>query len=148
MKERAEKSAITSLLDKNDVVLTHIEDILEEVSDFYATLYSDKVSVSDRNASMPYLCHNVSAQLSSEEKMFCDQSLTVDELGAALKILSNGKAPGIDGLPTEFFKMFWDDLKDVFLDVLNESFHKGVLPESMRMSVIALIYKRNRAGCS
>jgi hypothetical protein len=41
MKQRAEKSAVTSLLDKNDVVLTHIEDILEEVSDFYATLYSN-----------------------------------------------------------------------------------------------------------
>jgi exonuclease III len=84
MKQRAEKSAVTSLLDKNDVVLTHIEDILEKVSDFYATLYSNKVSVTDRNASLPYLCHNVSAYLSSEEKLLCDQSLTVDELGAAL----------------------------------------------------------------
>jgi hypothetical protein len=88
------------------------------------------------------LRHNASAQLSSKEKMFCDKSLTVDELGAALKLLSNGKAPGIDGLPTEFFKMFWDDLKDVFLNVLNESYHKGMLPDSMRMSIIALIYKK------
>jgi hypothetical protein len=88
MKQRAEKSDVTSLLDKNDVVLTHIEDILEEVSDFHATLYSNKVSDSNRNASLPYLRHNISAQLSSEEKMFCDKSLTVDELGAALKLLS------------------------------------------------------------
>jgi hypothetical protein len=47
VKKRAEKSALTSLIvDRNGdkVTLSTIEEILEEASDFYATLYSDKLT--------------------------------------------------------------------------------------------------------
>ena len=38
----------------------------------------------------------------------------IDELHAALKGLQIGKAPGSDGLSTEFYLCFWDDLGDCF----------------------------------
>jgi hypothetical protein len=57
-------------------------------------------------------------------------------------MLANNKAPGIDGLPTEIFKMFWNELKDSFLEVPKECFKKGSLPNSMKMSIITLIYKK------
>jgi hypothetical protein len=39
--------------------------------------------------------------------------------------------------------MFWNNLKNDFLQVLLESFQTGCLPYSMRMSIIALIFKKN-----
>ena len=33
------------------------------------------------------------------------------ELGADLKKMKNNKSPGIDGLSSEFFKVFWGKLK-------------------------------------
>ncbi|KAI3365342.1 hypothetical protein L3Q82_010130 [Scortum barcoo] len=34
-------------------------------------------------------------------------NLTLDELHVALMSLANGKAPGIDGIPVDFYKAFW-----------------------------------------
>lgn len=33
--------------------------------------------------------------------------LTMEELHVALVSLANGKAPGIDGIPVDFYKTFW-----------------------------------------
>ena len=40
--------------------------------------------------------------------------LTLKELTTALRGMSNNRAPGTDGFPTEFFKVFWNDLKHLF----------------------------------
>jgi hypothetical protein len=109
VKQRAEKSAITSLTCKRDgqeVSLTNIEDILEEASSFYSTIYSKKLSKKEANAGKKYLDKNVNSKLGKAARTFCDKPLSVDELGSALKKLPGGKTPGIDGLPSEFFKMF------------------------------------------
>jgi hypothetical protein len=119
MKQGAEKFAITSLKVKKDGsdiehTLTYIEEILEEAASFYSTLYSSKVSDTNRKAASRYLKANVAVALTKVQKDFCDNCISVEELGKALKKLPNWKAPGIDGLPTEFFERFWEDLKDDF----------------------------------
>jgi hypothetical protein len=82
-------------------------------------------------------------KLSEEERRFRDQELIpVDELGRALKRLPSGKAPGIDGLPAESFKRDWHDLKFDFASVLSHSFQSGTLPDTMKLSVITLIFKK------
>jgi hypothetical protein len=145
VKHRGEKSAMSSLTVKRDgkeIKLTHIEDILQEALSFYANLYSCKLSNAQRMSGLSYLDQTVSTRVTDEHKHLCDQPISVEELGKALKLLSNSKAPGIDGLPVEFFKMFWNELKQDFLQVINESFVKGFLPDTMRLSIITLIYKK------
>ncbi len=53
-----------------------------------------------------------------------------------------GKSPGIDGLPVEFFKVFWSVLGEDLLEVLNDSFVKGLLPLSCRRAVLTLLPKK------
>jgi hypothetical protein len=139
-------STITSLsCSRNgvDVSLTEIEDILEEASSFYAFLYSDKLTDVQKKEASPYLKKNVSRTLSEAQMAFCGHSISIEELGRALKKLPSGKAPGIDGLPAEFFKRYWYDLKSDFQSVLECSFKSGVLPDSMKLSVITLIFKKD-----
>ena len=50
---------------------------------------------------------------------------------------------GSDGLPPEFYLAFYDDLKDPFLNVLNECFRSGTLTDSQRESHLRLIYKKD-----
>lgn len=51
--------------------------------------------------------------------------------------------PGLDGLPTEFYLAFWDDLGDLLVLILNERFHLGVSTDSQRESLLHLLYKKD-----
>ncbi len=46
---------------------------------------------------------------------FCDGSLEEKECLAALKEMSHNKTPGCDGIPAEFFTVFWSDIKHYML---------------------------------
>ncbi|KAL7824332.1 hypothetical protein AOLI_G00329740 [Acnodon oligacanthus] len=56
--------------------------------------------------------------------------------------MEGGTAPGIDGLPVEFYKAFWAELGADWLAVLNEALVEGSLPLSCRRAVISLLPKK------
>ena len=41
--------------------------------------------------------------------------------------MASKKTPGSDGLPCEFYKVFWNDLAKILLNALNFSFETGAL---------------------
>ncbi len=51
--------------------------------------------------------------LTLEQKEYCDQEIIESEILKSLKILKNGKNPGTDGLPPDFYKFFWINIKYV-----------------------------------
>ena len=55
-----------------------------------------------------------------------------------------GRSPGTDGLPAEFYKVFWNDVSTFLLASLNSSFSKAYLSISQRRGLITLIPKKNR----
>ena len=57
--------------------------------------------------------------------------------------MESGKSPGTDGIPAEFYKVFWDDLSPFLLDALNSSFTQGHLSISQRRGLITLIPKKD-----
>ena len=63
--------------------------------------------------------------LTASKSESCEGEFTKEELFTALGGLQTGKAPGSDGLPTEFYKGFWGDLGNVLVTVLNENFRLG-----------------------
>ncbi|KAJ4919191.1 hypothetical protein JOQ06_000140 [Pogonophryne albipinna] len=80
--------------------------------------------------------------VSEETNKELDGPLTEEELCAALKSMQGGKAPGIDGLPPEFYKTFWDFLKEDLMDLFNESLNDSFLPLSCRRAVLTLLQKK------
>ena len=41
--------------------------------------------------------------------------------------MESNKKPGMDGIPANFYKIFWNDIKSSFLDSVNVSYAKGLL---------------------
>lgn len=81
-------------------------------------------------------------QVEAASNTALDIELTVDELHTALMSLANEKAPGIDGLPVEFYKSFWPVLGEDMLEVFQDSLNRGQLPLSCRRAVITLLPKK------
>ena len=70
------------------------------------------------------------------------RDISYDELSCAAKQPNNDKAPGLNGLPAEFYKSFSDQIGRDFYSVLMYSLRIGLLPLSCRRAVITLIPKR------
>ena len=57
--------------------------------------------------------------------------------------MKKNKSPGLDGITTEFYQVFWPTLGIFLVTVLNESHKLGSLPDSQRKSVMSLIFKKD-----
>lgn len=72
-------------------------------------------------------------------------AVTLEECTAALDALARGKRPGVDGLPAEFYRTFWDMLGQEVVEVFNEAFMdpsaQPLLSASQRMGCTVLLYK-------
>ena len=58
--------------------------------------------------------------------------------------MKNGKTPGVDGFPAEFFKFFGDRLKYFILQSLNFAFETGELSVSLRTCIINCLPKGDK----
>ena len=73
-----------------------------------------------------------------------DGSVSVAELETALRSLPRGKAPGLDGLPYEFYLRFWPVVGLELAGMLQEAFGGGgeaALPPPLTQGRITLLYK-------
>ena len=57
--------------------------------------------------------------------------------------MPSSKTPGTDGLPCEFYKVFWSDVGRIFINSLNYSYESGRLSMSQRRGIIKLIPKKD-----
>ena len=83
-------------------------------------------------------------KLTEEQKMELDQPISLAEMSKSIYEMSNDKAPGIDGLPIEFYKCFYDRIKSLLFDALKYAIQTKKLHLSARRGVLSLIPKRNK----
>lgn len=67
-------------------------------------------------------------------------SQSEEEVSVALQSLKSGKTPGPDGLSCDFYKGLKSELMALFLELLNDSFDKGSLPQSLTKASFTLIF--------
>ena len=50
-------------------------------------------------------------------KEICDEVLTMEEFDCAIKNMASDRSPGPDGITTNFYKHFWEDIKPLLFRV-------------------------------
>ena len=125
-------------------ISTDVE-ILQEAKNYYESLYT---SITNNELCNEYddifFPENFQAKLTDDQKLSCEGELSATECFASLKTMEMGRSPGTDGLPAEFYKVFWNDVSTYLLASLNSSFSKGHLSISQRRGLITLIPKKNK----
>ena len=125
-------------LDDGSIVSSPAE-LCASFTAFYDSLFSATPTDPQISAS---LLNNVSSTLSPASAALCEGLLTIPECLTALQGMARRKAPGLDGLPMEFYLKFWSVLGSDLVDVLNSCFDSGCLSLSQRRGVISLSFKK------
>ena len=138
-KQRQNNNCIKALRDKG-ITYSEDDEILNVASKFYTKLYTSKTQSVD--AINEFLDKVNLPELSPERQNSCEGIISQQECEDALKKIKSNKSPGDDGIPTEFYKTFWNEISSLLVHVYNKSFENKILPLSMRKSVITLIHKK------
>ena len=114
------------------------------MSDFYSDLYKSKSILNEHiDSYFKNIC--IEKTLSIEERELIEGKISYVECTKVVNSLKLNKSPGLDGLPSEFYKKFWPKLCNLIVDSFNESYDDGILCESQRKAVITLIFKKGDA---
>ena len=115
----------------NDVIKTQIE--------FYSDLYSSR-KVNEVEAGK--FLSKLDSHLGEQDSNNLDGDILMSEMTSALKKIKNNKSPGLDGIPVEFYKMYWKNISEDLHQVLKHSYEIEELPKSQYDAVIRLLYKK------
>ena len=129
--------------DKGDTI-TDFKEVLAEERSFYKSLYSKNHTVYDNinEVNNFFLPDDPEIpKLSEEDMLNCEGIISKDECVSAIRTFKNGKSPGTDGLPAEFYKIFWNDVIDLVIDSYQYTYDLNEMSISQRQSIITLLPK-------
>ena len=115
------------------------KDVMKYIADFYEDLYTFKPT---NATAQETLLNTIQRCLLEEVRAGLEGPLTLEECYQAMSGMEMRKSPGSDGLPVEFYLLFWETIGNDLVDVLNHSYEVSTLPTSMRLATIALAYKK------
>ena len=129
---------------ENDNVVNTNSEILEEAKSLYQNLYSSANTQPDAKVESMFFPDGNTLVLNEHENKQCEGFLTAPECLESLKSMESNKSPGSDGLPAEFYIVFWNDINQHLLNALNCAYTKGFLSITQRRGLITLIPKKNK----
>ena len=145
-KQNSNKNTIFQIMEPiSNNYLTDPSDILNYLADHFKSIYKyspDNISNEEQQSEQMFL-HKDDDEvfLEEEEVHLMDKDIDEAETLAAVKSLNNGSSPGLDGIPGEFYKFFWTDIKKPLLDCFKHSFDSGCLSVTQRQGILCLLFK-------
>ena len=125
--------SIRHLVTDNGTRISTDVEILQEAKNYYESLYTSLTNKEPSNDQDGiFFSENIEAKLTDHQKLSCEGELSAADCFESLKTMRLGRSPGTDGLPAEFYKVFWNDVSTYLLASLNSPFFTGNLPISQR----------------
>lgn len=135
---------------EEEVITDDESKIEEELHRFHDALFNARL---DENLEVQELPNRAEPDLHQEEFLRdlpqvsqlssarMESRLTEEEVKEALKGMQNGKSPGEDGLPKEFYAKLWDVVGPEMTQILQETMDRELLPASNTKGLTRLISK-------
>jgi len=139
------KKTIMQIKTKEGANLTNDSDIFRECNSFYCDLYATKSAKITEDLEKQFFSYEHLNKLNEIDKEKCEGLLTEKECLEAVKSMESCKSPGTDGLPAEFYKVFWKDISTFLTTSLNRSYQKRNLAITQRRGIISLIPQKYKA---
>uniref|UniRef100_A0A3B3HW57 Reverse transcriptase domain-containing protein n=1 Tax=Oryzias latipes TaxID=8090 RepID=A0A3B3HW57_ORYLA len=124
-------------------VTTEPSQINQTFKEFYETLYTSEATPSDGDLDYFFSTLKITT-VDQEDANTLGRTISLSEISTAILSLQAGKCPGPDGYPSEFYKKFIDKLAPLLLDMYNEAYSEGMLPQTLNQAIISLILKKEK----
>ena len=108
------------------------------VQKFYEHLYKNEIC--NFNKQYAFLS-NIQKKITETENIFLVKIITEKELFEIISKMSINKAPGIDGIPIEFYVEFWDIIKNEMCKIFNCIVSNLKLEGNQNLGIITLLSK-------
>jgi hypothetical protein len=101
-----------------------IDSIMNEQVEFYSKLFQSEGW--DENSAHE-LTRYIVNKLDNNEKETLDEDINLEEINNVIKILKPNKSPGEDGIISEFYQLYWQDIKKNSLKCLKKNSNSNIL---------------------
>lgn len=145
-KSLAAAKSIHELVDTDGSVKSSWEDLAAVTTKFFASALGDGPDATERMVD-PTLLEEVLAvqsdRVSVLEKEELNAPISLEELGDSVRDLANGKCPGTDGTPIEFFKENWETVGPLVHASIVRSISEEHFPPFFTKGAIVLLKKKD-----
>ena len=133
---------LTYTVEDSTITLTDKDEIRKYLVSYYGQLYTGEKP--DENAQNEIL-DATDKVLTQSDRDNLEKTITTNEILLTIQETAGNKAPGIDGLPKEFYETFYDKLKDDLTELANEIYlNNKPLAPTHEIGIITL--KRKEEG--
>ena len=143
-KRRGEKKNINKLKLNDGTETEDQEVILKEEEKFYRSLYESSSNNKEIPESKIFFQNKLIKPLREESAKILEGKATKEECINSLNEMKNDKSPGSDGLTSEFYQRFWEDIGDDVVQSINSAFDKGELSICQKRGIITLLPKKEK----
>ena len=133
---RGSRKFIKSLISERGVTLSNIEDISEEIVNFFGKLYSKPKGASWTIEGLDWV------PISRESAVWMDMHFSEEEVRLAIFQLNKEKA-SLDGFTIAVYQECWDVIKEDLMRVFLKFHTNGIINQSTSATFIALVPKKN-----
>ena len=142
-KRHYKQSVISQIKISENQFVTSNEEIGNECVSFFKSLYESRCMADEVLDTSVFFDGENDTILTDHEREACEGPVTKKECLDALKTMESDKTPGTDGLPAEFYKIFWNDISTTLINALNFAYDTGQLSITQRRGIIKLIPKKD-----
>ena len=140
-KYRGSKNSIHRLSTEASEITTQ-EAILEALKEHFEALASKNHNLNDDFTGIQNFLGDADYNILKEnDKNALEQPITKEEIGKGLLELNNDSTPGLDGITTSWYKVFYNKIKDILFNSYQESFGQSELGISQKLGVVSLLHK-------
>lgn len=142
LRKQEQDRTIHKIINNKGEILTNPKDINNQFLQFYKKLYATQNI--DYDCMKGFLDNCTFPNLEEEELAQLNSEITIEEIKKAIASTKNNKAPGPDGIPSEFYKKFSEILCPYLHKTFTQALVNKVLPPTLTEATITVIYKKGR----